>query len=393
MLQLILEGGQGYEDLAGLLGIEVEEVRERARGITAALGAAEIDRGAPATDFILGQAEPREAEAALESLAADPAALSAAKRLTAQLRLLAPDAELPALPKPGATPAPATPAPQPTAAAEAMAKPAPAAAEPPPIADEPSPAAVEPSTPEVHESPGAEHEAPGADMPTATVSTSLSLQQKRLLAALVGAGLVVVAIALGVAGVFGGDEDSGATSAGGPTGANGAAGANGGASNGEQTAGGEQAANGGETAAAEQITRAVLSPQNGGEARGVAIFGLLEDQPVLQVTAEGLEPTGSTEEYSVWLYRDDEILLRLAGVAVNNAGQIATQLDLPEEALAFIGDEQLNAVDISRNSRQAYREELNRSREANRLPRHVGTSVLRGPITGPGLGGEPLPNG
>src|SRR5690606_13101067 len=110
------------------------------------------------------------------------------------------------------------------------------------------------------------------------------------------------------------------------------------------------------------LTRAVLQPQNGAEGAGTAIFGAIDEQtPVLQVTARNLEPTKQGEEYSVWLYQTDEIALRLAGLEVGRNGRIATQIQLPAEALNFIVDGTLNQVDISLNRKRAYRQEVNTS--------------------------------
>jgi DNA-directed RNA polymerase specialized sigma24 family protein len=38
MLQLLLEGGQGYDDIGSLLGIAPDEVRERARSALREIG-------------------------------------------------------------------------------------------------------------------------------------------------------------------------------------------------------------------------------------------------------------------------------------------------------------------------------------------------------------------
>ena len=46
MLQLLL-GGQGYDDIGGLLGVSRDDVRGRARGALSEMGAAEVRRFAP----------------------------------------------------------------------------------------------------------------------------------------------------------------------------------------------------------------------------------------------------------------------------------------------------------------------------------------------------------
>jgi hypothetical protein len=100
MLQLLLERGQSYEDLASLLGIGVEEVRARSRGALAEIGGEDPDREVGLTDYLLGQADPIARADVARHLGADPAANTLAAKLEAQLRLLAPGAQLPSLPKP-----------------------------------------------------------------------------------------------------------------------------------------------------------------------------------------------------------------------------------------------------------------------------------------------------
>ena len=57
-LQLLLERGQTYGDLATLLGQEESEVRARARAALTELGGADPDRNVGLTDYLLGQADP-----------------------------------------------------------------------------------------------------------------------------------------------------------------------------------------------------------------------------------------------------------------------------------------------------------------------------------------------
>lgn len=359
MLQLLLEGGERYEDLAALLGVPIEEVRSRAAAALQELAANGLEDAGQTADFLLGQAGPEAIAATEAHLAGDADQLAVVRRLHARLRLLYPAAGLPSLPagvtsaapapvteRPTAPPAPEPPAPQarpepPSAAPATSVRPA----APPPEPEPESEPAVEPAT----------------DDRAEEAEPALTLQQKRLLALLAAGGLIVVVIVLAVAGVF----------------------SEGSASEGE----GSQA-----TATAEEdsdtaLTRAVLQPTRGNRGGGVAIFGAIDEQtPVLQVTARGLTPTRDGEEYSVWLYQTDEIALRLAGLEVGKNGRIVTQIELPAEALNFIVDGTLNQVDVSRNRKSAYRQEVKASQSEGRLPRRIGASVLRGRITGPGLG-------
>jgi hypothetical protein len=98
MLQLLLERGQSYTDLALLLGVEEAEVRTRARAALTELAGVDPDRKVGITDYLLGQADPIGRADAVRHLKDDPADLELATELTQKLRLLAPQAELPRLP-------------------------------------------------------------------------------------------------------------------------------------------------------------------------------------------------------------------------------------------------------------------------------------------------------
>src|SRR5215210_2255173 len=100
MLQLLLEGGQGYEDIGSLLGVAPDEVRTRARSALQEIGGADPDGQVGLTDYLLGQADPIGRADAVRHLQADPDANALAQRLAQNLRLLAPQAQLPEIPAP-----------------------------------------------------------------------------------------------------------------------------------------------------------------------------------------------------------------------------------------------------------------------------------------------------
>ena len=72
MLQLLLERGQSYEDIAQLLGQDEAEVRARARAALTELGGADPDRNVGLTDYLLGQADPIGRADAVRHLRDDP---------------------------------------------------------------------------------------------------------------------------------------------------------------------------------------------------------------------------------------------------------------------------------------------------------------------------------
>jgi hypothetical protein len=100
LLQLICERGQSYEDIAGLLGGNAGDVRERARAALTEIGGADPDADVALTDFLLGQADPIGRADAIRHLQADPEALDLARRIQTGLAVIVPDAEQPKLPEP-----------------------------------------------------------------------------------------------------------------------------------------------------------------------------------------------------------------------------------------------------------------------------------------------------
>ncbi|HKH42286.1 MAG TPA: hypothetical protein VKA41_10585 [Solirubrobacterales bacterium] len=134
MLQLLLEGGQSYDDIGSLLGIAPDEVRSRARSALTEIGGADPDAQVGLSDYLLGQADPIGRADAVRHLQSDPEANALAQRLVQNLKLLAPKAELPEIPEPrGGRRAPAPP-PSPPAPAAGPAPGAPAAPKTPGLA-------------------------------------------------------------------------------------------------------------------------------------------------------------------------------------------------------------------------------------------------------------------
>jgi hypothetical protein len=98
MLQLLLERGQSYDDLASILGVPPDEVRARARAALKELAGADPDRNVALTDYLLGQADPIDRADAVRHLKDDSEDLELVTELAQKLRLVAPQAELPRLP-------------------------------------------------------------------------------------------------------------------------------------------------------------------------------------------------------------------------------------------------------------------------------------------------------
>src|SRR4051794_263763 len=101
VLQLVLKQGQGYDEIAGLLGIDADAVRSRAHAALDALGPSTPglapQRRAEVADYLLGQQSVSQREATRAHLARSAAARAWARAVSGELRPLGGDA-LPEIP-------------------------------------------------------------------------------------------------------------------------------------------------------------------------------------------------------------------------------------------------------------------------------------------------------
>lgn len=221
--------------------------------------------------------------------------------------------------------------------------------------EEPEEPAPEPSPPTSPTEPKARSR-PAARSPRPVLPA-----ERRRLVLLTGGALALVAVVLIAVAIFSGDSGSDSSSAG----ANGA---------------------GIEAAATENgnLTQAVLESANGSDASGRAVFGRVgKEEIVLQVTADGLEPTDNGESYIVWLYRSPKLSLRVGSVAVGEAGRLGARFAIPAELLAYVASGAFDQIYVSRTSNAAYQGEVAQAKQNNSLPRYIGETVLTGEITGP----------
>jgi hypothetical protein len=309
MLRLLAQREQGYDDLAALMGLSVDEVRAKVKDALAQLEAQ-------------GEAPP--------PLPAEPAAPPASE--------------------PAAEPARAEPPPPPQPADPVQAEPA------RPKAPEPEPAkVVEPSPRAVPKS--------GPSKPP-----RIALPKSSGARAAIAAGAVVIALVIVILAV-GGGEDSGdpATSA-----------------SGESTTAAEETIDTSNTN--PKLTQAVLSPVDGGEAVGVATFGRVKNSLALQIEAEGLEPTGQGESYTVWLYESPRKMLPLASTVVPESGEIGAQVQVPTEVLGYLATGTFEQINISLTTDATLKASLAKATREKEAPLYTGTDVLRGRIEGPIIG-------
>ncbi|HEX5376092.1 MAG TPA: hypothetical protein VFW48_08030 [Solirubrobacterales bacterium] len=288
MLRLLAQREEGYEDMAALMGISVEELRARVK----------------------------------EALS-----------------------EVEEPPAPAEPPQPATPPVPP----------------PPPVVEQP-PVAPQPPAPEPAPAPPP----PSPSKPAARPSPLARLRGPKDRGALIGMGagaivVLILVVVLILAGDDGGSSSSTATAGDGGTSL---------------------------TAAEEsKLTQAILEPADGGDASGRALFGRYKKSVLLQVEAEGLEPSPPGETYTIWLYRSPKLVLRIGAVPVGeqDEGKLAVQLPIPTQVLSYVAGGAFDQVDVSLTSNAAYKAVLAKAKAERRLPPYTGESVLRGEITGPAI--------
>jgi hypothetical protein len=316
MLQLLLEGGQGYDDIGSLLGIPPDQVRSRARDALREMGGADPDAQVQLSDFLLGQADPIGRADAVRHLQNDPDANALASRLVTQLRLIAPKADLPEIPAPkggrGSAPPPSG-APAGTPAQQASA----------------------------------------AGRITGAVRGARSSKRgNQMIAIGVAVGALLLVAVLAIAGVFGGDDGDGSGDTETQTTASGGTG---------------------------DLTIVRLSPLEGGTAAsGQAVFAQAQDQPVLQINLTGLEPTSDENIYIVWLYNSDRAAFPLARDKVTDNGNLTGAAAIPNEIIPLLP--QFGCIDVSLASTAATQQALQQAVDGQGLPRHTGETVLRGQI-------------
>lgn len=293
MLRLLAQREEGYEDMAALMGISVEELRARVK----------------------------------EALS---------------------EVEEPAAPaEPAELPAPAPPPPPPPV-------------EPPPVA-EPRAKAAEPVSPPPSPPPEPPRQAARGSIPSPLSRLRNSKDRGALIGVGAGALVVLILVIVLIVGGESGDDSSSTTTS----------------------------ADGISLTAAEEskLTQAVLEPTDGSDASGRALFGRYKKNVLLQVEAEGLEPSPPGETYTIWLYRSPKLVLRIGAVRVTekDEGNLAAQLPIPVQVLSYVAGGAFDQVDISLTSNAAYKAVLAKAKAERKLPPYTGESVLRGEISGPAI--------
>jgi hypothetical protein len=349
MLQLLLEGGQSYEDIGSLLGIPPDEVRNRARSALREIGGADPDSQVELSDYLLGQADPIGRADAVRHLQSDPEANALAQRLVQNLRLLAPKAQLPEIPEArGGRAAPAPPPPPPE-----LAPAAPQATQAPP-----------PGQPRA----GLAHRVAGAFSGLGGASGRRRTPVLVGLAAALALVIVVIVVATSGGSSSGSDckpvDTAAAQQAGVPTM--------------KLTAAGE-AANA-DCPPSGQITLGSTGQQSQQSKSQTPTF-------VLQANAVHLPPTDSGERYLLWLYKSDTQSVPLGQETVDSSGNLTGAVPLPAQELVLIPAFQtIRFAKVSTAQAQQVQQSLQQQgKNPTLLVPYVGDTVLQGNIADLGL--------
>jgi hypothetical protein len=348
MLQLLLEGGQGYDDIGSLLGIAPDEVRSRARSALTEIGGADPDAQVGLSDYLLGQADPIGRADAVRHLQSDPEANALAQRLVQNLRLLAPKANLPEIPEP-------------RGGGRAAPPPPPSAGAPPPP---PSQAAPTPAAPK---GPGVASRA--AAFFSGLGSTSGKRRTQLIVGVAAAVALIIVVVVVATSG--GGDsssdckpiDTSAAQQAGVPTT--------------KLAAVGELASQ--DCPPAGQATLVPVSPQNQ-QTKKPAIAGF-----ALQTNAAHLAPSANGDEYVLWLYGSDQQARPVGQETVGDNGNLTGAAPLATQELVFL--QALSKIRLSRvtaaekNQIQQNLQAQQGNKKATGVIAFVGTPVLEGSST------------
>jgi hypothetical protein len=351
MLQLLLEGGQGYDDIGSLLGIGPDEVRSRARAALREMGGADPDGQVGLSDYLLGQADPIGRADAVRQLQSDPEANALADRLVQQLRLIAPKATLPEIPPPrgGRRAAPAAPPPAPEA-----------------------PTASAPPSPPSTRGPGMASRVSGAlsGLGGRIGGSSGKRRTQITVAAAAGLALVIVAIVLLTGGGdSGGDctpiDTSQAEQAGIPTIA--------------LAATGEEAD--ADCKPTGQITLSSVQPQ-GNQQNQTPTFAL-------QINAVNLEPTSEGDAYLLWLYTSDQEAFPLGQQTVDQDGNLTGAVPLNSAQIllltAFQSVRLARATTAEVQQVEQSVQAAGQRKNATGVVPFVGVPALEGPIAELGL--------
>jgi hypothetical protein len=381
VLQLVLQRGRSYDEIATMLSIDRAAVRERALGAFDALGPSTrvpAEQRALITDYLLGQLPDGAATDTHRSLAESANERAWARVVASELGTLA-AGPLPEIPTDGAAAAPASaeiPADSPTTAEPSAAAPGPEVPHTPeaPTAE---PVAAGPAEPAEAAGDGATRgAAAGADAAGVAAAGAASSSGRRRFgrrggdgdgatdgrpvsrrdgAILLGGGAVlIIAIVVAIILITGGSSSTktSSTTANVPT-----------ATASQSTTTSTSASS---TATIKPLAQVNLtSPQAGSKTKGIAIVVRQGTTTAIELAAQAVPANTSHDAYAVWLYNSptDATLLGFVNPGVKSDGVLRTLGRLPTNASHF--------------------KQLLVTRETQAKPHTPGTIMLQGSLSLP----------
>jgi len=358
VLQLVLQRGRSYDDIARLLSMDRSAVRRRAAGALDALGpqtGLEAERRQVITDYLLGQLDPDAATSAQNEIASAPGERAWARVVASELAPLA-TSPLPAIP------------------AAAAAQPPPAAAQPPPPVTAPPPAA-EPATEPTAAKPGRQSifpskrraQASGAAAPEPGVPPGKKGAGR---SSLLGGGLLIgltVVIVAAVVVILLNSRGSNSTPAASATSSSTAAPSTPAPSATTSPPAAAGTTTSGSSSAAKVVAQINLTPTDS-KSKAAGIAEVLKEGTANGIAIVGQHVTPNTKKppnaYAVWLYNSptDAHILGFVNPPVGATGRLSTAGGLPTNA--------------------AHYKQLIVTVETKASPQTPGTIVLQGTLTG-----------
>ncbi|MFM8528038.1 MAG: hypothetical protein ACKOBH_08035 [bacterium] len=346
LLQLFLEGGQDYAQAAAWLDLERDGAANRARDAVEALSPGSPALPPSVGDWLLGQADTIAEADAIAAVRRDPDLRRRAVAVASGMRLVFPEAHIPDVPPSDSSSPPlSSPSTSERQARAEPSRPTTPAVPPPEVEPASRPASGRGGT-EGFRPPSANKEAGSlsAGVAARVGSTTRAIRQKPRFAILAGASIVLlIAVVLGVT-LLGGDETDQAGSEGNGT-----------------------------------ATLVPLAPvDDRGKSTGQAVVVAANDAAIVQLSANGLAPTGAGESYVLWLYRNPEQAYPLARDAVGDSGKLTGPAPVPRGLDPSYGT--YGCLELTLASSDEIEAALKRVAKSGTGP-SVGSIVLRGEIS------------
>lgn len=140
------------------------------------------------------------------------------------------------------------------------------------------------------------------------------------------------------------------------------------------------------TAEDKSLTQAILTADDGSEATGQAIFGRFRKKVLLQVTAEGLEPSADGESYAVWLSHTGKAMVPVGTAKVEDSGELAARFEVPSAVLVLVARGAFDEVNVTRAADGRLSAAIAQARRTESESTYTGTPVMSGTIVGPLVG-------